>query len=67
MAGSNGTILAMLDEKTPVVYAKGRRRHNMHQFLTEELGLPAMRAHNWQVVGIGNASNSKETFDRGFK
>ena len=66
LAGSNGAVLAMLDEKNPVVYANGRRRHKMHQFLTEELGLPAIRAHIWQVVGIGNASNSKESFDRGF-
>nr|WP_281720832.1 P63C domain-containing protein [Nitrosomonas nitrosa] len=67
LAGSNGNVLAMLDEKNPVVYANGRRRYKMHQFLTDELGLPAIRAHIWQVVGIGNASNSKETFDRGFQ
>lgn len=67
LAGSNGTVLTMLDEKNPVVYANGRRRYKMHQFLTEELGLPAIRAHIWQVVGIGNASNSKESFDRGFQ
>lgn len=67
LAGSNGTVLSMLDEKNPVVYKNGRRKHKMHQFLTEELGLPAIRAHIWQVVGIGNASNSKESFDRGFK
>lgn len=67
LAGSNGTVLAMLDEKNPVVYGNGRRRYKMHQFLTQELGLPAIRAHIWQVVGIGNASSSKEAFDRGFK
>ncbi|MEO7860167.1 MAG: P63C domain-containing protein [Nitrospirales bacterium] len=67
LAGSNGVVLAMLDEKNPVVYANGRRRYKMHQFLTAELGLPAIRGHIWQVVGIGNASNSKENFDRGFR
>ena len=67
LAGSNGTVLAMLDEKNPVVYSNGRRRYKMHQFLTAELGLPAIRAHIWQVVGIGNASNSKESFDKGFQ
>jgi P63C domain-containing protein len=67
LAGSNGTILKMLDEKNPVVYANGGRRHKLHQFLTEELGLPAIRAHLWQVVGIGNAFRTKENFDRGFR
>lgn len=67
LAGSKGTILEMLDERNPVVYAKGRRRHKMHQFLTEQLGLPAIRQHIWQVVGIGNASRSKDAFDRGFQ
>ena len=57
----------MLDEKNPVVYSNVRRRYKMHQFLTAELGLPAIRAHIWQVVGIGNASNSKESFDKGFQ
>lgn len=67
LSGSDGTILKLLDEKNPVVYAKGGRRYKMHQFLTNELGLPAIRAHIWQVVGIGNASKTKEAFDRGMK
>ncbi len=67
LAGSDGALLNMLDEKNPVVYAKGGRRHKMHQFLTDEVGLPAVRAHIWQVVGIGNASPTKEAFERGVK
>jgi len=67
LAGSNGAVLEMLDEKNPVVYANGGRRHKMHQFLTDTIGLPAVRAHIWQVVGIGNASKSKEVFERGIK
>jgi P63C domain len=67
LAGSDGAILKLLDEKNPVVYANGGRRHKMHQFLTNELGLPAIRGHIWQVVGIGNASKTKESFDRGMK
>lgn len=67
LAGSDGSVLEMLDEKNPVVYANGGRRHKMHQFLTETVGLPAVRAHIWQVVGIGNASKSKEAFDRGIR
>jgi hypothetical protein len=67
LAGSNGTVLEMLDEKNPVVYRNGGRRYKMHQFLTEIVGLPAVRAHIWQVVGIGNASKSKEAFERGVR
>jgi hypothetical protein len=67
LAHSNGAILEMLDEKNPVVYASGGRRYRLYQFLTETVGLKALRAHIWQVVGIGNASNSKEGFDRGFR
>lgn len=67
LAGSNGTLLQMLDEKNPVVYANGGRRHKMHQFLTDAVGLPAVRAHIWQVVGIGNASSTKEAFEKGIK
>jgi hypothetical protein len=67
LAGSNGAVLAMLDIKNPVVYKGGRRKHKMHQFLTQELGIPAIRQHIWQTIGIGNAARSKEAFDRGFK
>lgn len=67
LANSNGAILELLDEKTPVVYMNGRRRYTMHQFLTDILGLPAMRAHVWQLVGVGNLVKSKESFERAFK
>lgn len=66
LASSKGAVLEMLDELNPVVYANGGRRFKMHQFLTEMVGLPSFRAHLWQVVGIGNASKSKDSFDRGF-
>jgi len=67
LAGSNGMLLEMLDEKNPTVYPNGGRRYKMHQFLTDTVGLPAVRAHIWQVTGIGNASQSKDEFDRGMK
>ncbi|HKX31993.1 MAG TPA: P63C domain-containing protein [Blastocatellia bacterium] len=67
LANSNGAILEMLDEKNPVVYVCGGRRYKMFQFLTETIGLAALRAHIWQIVGIGSATRSKESFDRGFK
>lgn len=66
LANSRGRILEMLDEKNPVVYANGGRRHKLFQFLSDEVGLPAIRAHLWQVVGIGNASSNIKQFERNF-
>src|ERR1051325_9757723 len=66
LANSNGAILEMLDEKNPVVYAKGGRRFRLHQFL-EEIGVDALKAQVWQVVGIGSASRNKAEFDRSFE
>lgn len=67
VAGSNGAVLALLDIKNPKIYKNGRRKYKMHQFLTQELGLPAIRQHIWQTLGIGNAARTKEAFERGFK
>lgn len=66
LANSNGAILEELDEKNPVVYTNGKRKYKMHQFLTDELGLPAFRQHLWKVVGIGSSVTNKEQFDRHF-
>ncbi len=67
LANSKGAILEMLDEKNPVVTSKGGRKYKMFQFLTDTIGLPAFRAHLWQVVGILSASRNKAEFDRAFK
>jgi len=67
LANSKGAILEMLDEKNPVVYKSGGRKYKMFTFLTDEIGLPAFRAHMWQIIGIGNATRTKEGFERGFK
>jgi len=67
LASSNGAILEELDKKNPVVYINGGRKHKFHQYLTEELGVDALRAHLWQVIGIGNAAKSKVDFERSFK
>lgn len=66
LANSNGAILEELDKKNPVVYASGGRKYKFHQFLADEIGLPAFRAHLWQVVGIGASATDKDTFDRSF-
>lgn len=66
LANSNGAILEKLEEKNPVVYDNGGRRHKFFQWLTDEVGLMAFRQHLWQVVGIGEASRDKNQFDKGF-
>lgn len=66
LANSRGQILELLDEKNPVVYSNGGRRYKLFQFLSEEVGLPAIRAHIWQVVGIGNAARNMAQFTSGF-
>lgn len=66
LASSNGGILEQLEEKNPVVYANGNRRYKLFQFLSDEVGLPALRQHLWQVVGIGRSVRTKEQFERSF-
>ncbi|MER8916206.1 P63C domain-containing protein [Mesorhizobium sp. M0761] len=66
LANSNGGILEQLEEKNPVVYANGGRRFKLFQFLSDEVGLPALRQHMWQVVGIGRSVKTKEQFERSF-
>lgn len=66
LATSSGAVLDLLDQANPVVYANGGRRFKMHQFLSDMVGIPSFRAHIWQVVGIGNASKNKASFERNF-
>lgn len=66
LAHSKGALLERLDERNPIVYANGGRRYRFHQFLTDEIGLPALRQHLWQVIGIGRVSANKEQFQRNF-
>ena len=66
LANSRGAILDLLDEANPVVYAGGTRKYKLHQFLSEEIGLPSLRQHLWQTIGIGNASRDKVDFERAF-
>jgi len=66
LANSRGAILEMLDEANPVVYAGGTRKYKLHQFLTQEVGVTALRQHLWQTIGIGNACRDKAEFERAF-
>lgn len=67
LANSNGAILDILDEKNPTVYVSGGRKYKMHSFLTEQIGLQALRAHLWQLIGIGHATKTKAGFEKGFR
>lgn len=67
LANSNGAILEGLEEKNPVVYVGGGRKHRLFQFLTDTVGLPSLRQHLWQVIGIGNSVPDKASFDRAFQ
>ena len=58
--------MGKLEEKNPVVYDNGGRKFKLFQFLTDHVGMAAFRQHLWQVVGIGEASQDKVQFDRGF-
>lgn len=66
LANSNGAVLDLLDDANPVVYTGGGRRFKLHQFLTDQVGVPALRQHLWQVIGIGNGCRDKTEFDRMF-
>lgn len=66
LANSNGAVLDLLDEANPVVYAGGGRKFKLHQFLSDQIGVPALRQHLWQVIGIGNGAKDKVDFDRAF-
>ncbi|GLK68108.1 P63C domain-containing protein [Hansschlegelia plantiphila] len=66
LAHSRGAILEMLDEKNPVVYAGGGRRYKLFQFLSDEIGIDALRQHLWQTIGIGSAARDRGQFERAF-
>jgi hypothetical protein len=66
LANSNGAILEELEERNPVVYANGGRKLKLFQFLSDEIGLPALRQHIWQTVGIGRSVGTRDQFDRSF-
>jgi hypothetical protein len=67
LASSKGAILQMLDEKNPMVTDAGGRKYRFHQFLTDHIGVPALRMQLWQVTGILHSVSSKQAFRRSFK
>jgi hypothetical protein len=68
LAGSNGGLLKMLDEKNPILISnsgKKKRKFKFHQFL-EKIGINTLQQHMWQLIGIGKASSNKNSFNRNF-
>lgn len=66
LANSNGAILEYLDERNPVVYVKGGRKHKFFQWLDDEVGIFSFRQHLWQTIGIAEAAKSRTQFESGF-
>lgn len=66
LANSHGAILEKLREKDPMVSKHGRQ-YKLHQFLTEEVGKPALRKHLNQVETLLILSRDKGAFKRNFK
>lgn len=66
LAHSRGAILEKLEEKNPVVYENGGRRHKFFQYLTDQIGMNAFRQHLWKTVGIGEGAKDKASFERSF-
>lgn len=66
LAHSRGAILERLEERNPVVYAGGGRRHKFFQFLSDEIGTNTFRQHLWKTIGIGQGARDKASFERSF-
>lgn len=60
-----GMVLNRLDEVNPV-NEKGNRSHRHHSHMTTEIGLPALQAQIWQVVGALKISANKRKFEEAF-
>lgn len=62
-----GMVLKRLDEKNPVIVAKKYRKNRHHSYLSVDVGLSAMRAQIWQIIGILKTSAGKRTFESNFR
>ena len=61
----HGEVLKGLDDKIPKD-SKGRKTKRLHQATSEEIGLPALRAQIWQVVGVLKSSSNKRVFESNY-
>jgi len=60
-----GIVLKKLDEKTPKD-SKGRKKVRLHSSASEDVGLPAIRAQIWQIVGVLKTSSNKRVFENNY-
>ncbi len=60
-----GIVLKELDERTPRD-SKGRKKTRLHQSASEDIGVPAIRAQIWQIVGVLKTSSNKRNFENNY-
>ena len=60
-------FLEGLERKNPVVYAGGGREYKMFQSFSDQVGLPALKAHLWRLAGIGATVTDRIAFDEAFR
>lgn len=51
-----------LQKRNPILEETGNRAHKHHQYLTPEVGIPALDKHLIQMIGLLKASRTKEEF-----
>jgi hypothetical protein len=64
-----GLVLNELDIRNPVVISKSGKRYRKghhHTELSERIGLPAVRAQFWQVIGVLKSSSNKRTYESNY-
>ncbi len=69
LAGSDGVILEMLEEKNPKILTKSGtkiRKKKLFQFLNEDVGTDTLRRHIWKLIGLGEGCESRAEFERKF-
>ena len=60
-------ILEELQKKNPVIEETGRRKSKHHQWLTKDIGHPALDAHFTGVMALMRANSQWEQFKRGLE
>lgn len=57
-------VLEELRRLNPLIPEKKRRLHKHHQWLTPDLGHPALQRHLWAIIALMRAANSWHVFSR---
>jgi hypothetical protein len=61
----SGVVLKKLDEKIPKD-DKGRKKKRLHSAASVDIGLPAIKAQIFQVLGVLKSSANKRTFESNY-